>query len=189
MVFDMRGLHLGDVLLALPAMRRGDAVVAHEYHRVPGAPVTWLDTGRGLCIGPHGHRTSAWLQAASRDPIRHQLLPRRDKDLLVFAPDVALPRKRWGRWEQLAAHLPHAVHATAALARGAWMALLNRAHTVVCPDTGTAHMADALGCPRVVGLYGRDFETFAPYWDRSHCVVRNGMDAITVDDVLESIHG
>ena len=189
MIFDLRGLHLGDVLLAMPAMRAGDGVVVGAQHRVPGAPVTWLDAGRGPCVSSVGHRTDAWLLATGRKPVQHALLPAADKDLLVIAPDVALPRKRWDKWDVLRLHLPHAIWVTASLARDAWMALLNRAHTVICPDTGTAHMADALGCPRVVGLYGRDFDTFAPYWGRNHCVVRDGMQAITVDDVLEAVHG
>ena len=59
-------------------------------------------------------------------------------------------------------------------------------------DTGTAHMADALGVPRVVALHGQGqahFERYAPYWNRRHCVVRDTMAAITVDDVLGMIHG
>lgn len=189
MIFDLQGLHMGDVLLALPAMRAGDSVIVAEPHRVPGAPVAWLDHGRGVCIGANGHRTERWLAATGRAPVHHQLLPGAPKDLLVIAPTVALERKQWSGWQDLGARLPNAVWAAADLAREAWMALLNRAHTVICPDTGTAHMADALGCPRVVGLYGRDFETFSPYWGRAHCIVRDGMNAITVDDVLEVVNG
>ena len=189
MIFDLRGLHLGDVLLAMPAMRAGDGVVVGERHRVPGVPVAWLEAGQGVCVSPRGHRTAAWLDAAGRAPERHALLPPAAKDLLVIAPDVQLQRKRWHGWEELGRHLPGAVWATAGLARAAWMSLLNRAHTVICPDTGTVHMADALGCPRVVGLYGQDFDTFAPYWCRDYCVARTGMAQITLDDVLGAVHG
>ncbi|WP_333627813.1 glycosyltransferase family 9 protein [Stenotrophomonas cyclobalanopsidis] len=189
MIFNLQGLHLGDALLAMPAMRSGDSVAIGEQHRVPGAPVAWLDAGAGMVPSPRGHRTSAWLDATGREPVRHQLLPSVDRDLLVIAPDVRLPRKRWHGWDELGRRLPAAVWVTASIARAAWMHLLNRAHTVVCPDTGTAHMADALGCPRVVGLYGQDFEQFAPYWCRDYCVSRDGMARITVDDVMGAVRG
>lgn len=67
------------------------------------------------------------------------------------------------------------------------MSTLNRARTVVCPDTGTVHMADALGVPCVVGLYESNMSRHAPYWDRSHCIERRGM-AMTVEEVLEQIN-
>jgi len=110
------------------------------------------------------------------------------KQHLVIAPYVKAKSKRWAGWEALQTALPHAVVVGPGLCRYGWMALLNMAHTVICPDTGTAHMADALGS-RVVGLYGARFHEFAPFWDRSHCVSRNGMDSITVDDVLEAVDG
>lgn len=53
-------------------------------------------------------------------------------------------------------------------------------------------MADALGVPRVVALYGQGwahFNTYAPYWNRGACLVAERMDDITVDSVMEKIHG
>lgn len=52
-------------------------------------------------------------------------------------------------------------------------------------------MADALGVPRVVALHGdrRNWIRCAPYWNRAHCVVRDSMAAITLNDVLEAARG
>ena len=190
MVFNLAGLHLGDVLLAAPCMRRGDSVIVGKRHRVPGLPVSWLDAGTGVSAHvAHGrHMTDAWMRATGREAVRHEIQPALPKRHIVIAPDVAALGKRWHGWADLRRALPQAIIVGADMCRAGWMALLNTAHTVICPDTGTAHMADALGC-RVVGLYGRQFETFAPFWDRSHCVARDGMASITVRDVLEAVHG
>lgn len=193
MIFNLSTLHLGDVLMAMPAMRAGDSVVAKPQHRVPGLDVEWLDSGLGLHPRiPHGeHATDAWLVAAGREPLRHVLLPEVERTLTVIAPDVKVAAKRWDKWDVLRLKLPLAFWVTGALARDAWMDLLNRAHTVICPDTGTAHMADALGVPRVVALHGvqANWPKCAPYWNRSHCIARDSMSAITVDDVLGALHG
>lgn len=191
MIFDLRAAHLGDVLLAMPAMREGDSVIAAPRARVPGLPVKWLDDGDGLRpVWRRGlHATDGWIEASGREPIRHRLLPEADKDLLVIAPTVeALPRQ-WHGWVQLARLLVDAVWLGATESREVWMATLNRAHTVVCPDTGTLHMADALGCPRVVGLYGANLDRYAPYWSGgAHCIERPRM-AMTPADVMEVVRG
>lgn len=48
-------------------------------------------------------------------------------------------------------------------------------------------MADALGCPQVIGLYGALFESHAPYWNRRSCVVRSSMNLVTVEDVMQQV--
>lgn len=193
MIFDLSTLHLGDVLMALPAMRAGDVVSARERHRFPGAPVRWRDEPGGLhaLAAPGQHVTDAWLALTGRDPVRHRLLPEEPKSLLVVAPEVAAPEKRWHGWTELMERLAGVVLLGATEAREVWMRALNRAHTVICPDTGTAHMADALGCPRVIALHGvpANWPRCAPYWDRRYCIARTSMDAITVDDVLEVVRG
>jgi hypothetical protein len=195
MIFDLTALHLGDVLLALPAMRAGDAVIARPEHRVPGAPVEWLDSGRAT-VSPRlgsAHETAAWLAACGRAAAGHRLLPAMRRELLVFAPAVRLGSKRWSGFAALGAARPDAVWVGGDSGRDEWMRTLNRAHTVVCPDTGTAHMADALGVPRVIALHGMGrahFERYHPYWSRgAHCVVRDSMSAISVGDVLERLDG
>lgn len=191
MIFDLRGQHLGDVLLAAPAMRPGDQVIVGKQHRVPGLPVEWLDSGRGISAhtAPKRHMTDAWLLAAGRESLRHRLMPEMPKTRIVIAPHVRSPKKQWHGWEALKARLPYADWIDEHEPRCVWASLLNRAHTVICPDTGTVHMADALGCPKVIGLYGQGFDQFAPYWNREHCVVRKGMDAITIEDVMERVLG
>lgn len=193
MKFNLSTLHLGDVLMAMPAMRTGDSVVARPEHRVPNLPVTWLDAGTGIhAIPRYGeHFTDAWLRVSGREPVRHELLPAVERTLTVIAPEATGAHRRWTKWDVLQLALPRAVWVTAALARDAWMDLLNRAHTVICPDTGTAHMADALGCPRVVALHGHhlNWPRCAPYWNRAHCVSRPSITDITVDDVLEAVNG
>jgi hypothetical protein len=195
-IFNLATLHLGDVLMAMPAMRAGDSVVARPQHRVPGLPVDWLDSGNGLHAQhrPDQHVTGAWLELADREPVRHRLLPEVDRTLTVIAPDVAAPEKQWDKWEalQMELELPHAVRVGASLGREAWMALLNRAHTVICPDTGTAHMADALAVPKVIVLHGMGethFNTYAPFWNRDHCIVRDSMGDISVNHVMEALRG
>ncbi|MCE7031746.1 hypothetical protein LY625_03790 [Lysobacter sp. GX 14042] len=188
MIFDLRAGHLGDVLLAMPAMREGDAVIAQERARVPGLGVQWRAGGSGIrpVHGQGRHATDAWLLASSREPVRHTLLPDVPRDLLVIAPVVESPRRRWHGWAQLARLLGDVVWLGATEARQMWMETLNRAHTVICPDTGTAHMADALGVPKVVGLYGGAMDRFAPYWNRAHCIERPRM-AMTPAEVAEVV--
>ncbi|WDS36230.1 glycosyltransferase family 9 protein [Pseudoxanthomonas sp.] len=189
MIFDLRGGHLGDVMLAMPAMRVGDGVIVAEQHRIPGLDVTWLDAGKGVQSrhAPGLHMTKAWTLAVGREPIKHRLLPRERKLLLVIAPDVDAKERQWDKWGALRNALPGAVWITGRVSRRMWMWVLNAAHTVICPDTGTAHMADALGA-RVIGLYGRTFQQYAPTWDSSHCIARDRVTDICVEDVLERLH-
>lgn len=64
-----------------------------------------------------------------------------------------------------------------------WPSLLERAKVVISPDTGCVHMADALSVP-VIGLYGSTkLDEVGPYWDRSLCIEKSSMGAITADDV------
>lgn len=194
MIFDLSTLHLGDVLMAMPAMRAGDRVIAKYQHRVPGLAVDWLDDGEGLHAVPKRgqHFTDAWLAASGRQPAYHRLLiAAEERKLTVVAPLVVSAAKQWHGWLALGRYLRDAAWVGTTESRSAWMALLARAHTVICPDTGTAHMADALGCPRVVALHGApaNWLKCAPYWNRAHCVVRDCMDAITVDDVMEVVRG
>ena len=195
MLLNLSTLHLGDVLMALPAMRAGDRVVARPQHRVPGAPVAWLDVGNGTVAKLHtGHQTDAWLRATGREPVRHRLLPPAAlRSGVVIAPDVRSERKRWGRWGDLRMALPGADVIRATDSRHWWMQAMAGAAAVVCPDTGTAHMADAIGVPRVVVLHGMGqahFDRYHPYWTAGeHCIVRDTMAAITVDDVLRKIYG
>jgi hypothetical protein len=192
--FNLLTLHLGDVLMALPAMRAGDSCIAREQHRVSGVPVAWLDAGLG--IAPRDlhmrHQADAWLAATGREPMRHVLLPPVERSGIVIAPAVRDTGRHWGGWDALFEALPAALVVTAHWSRKAWVQALNAAHTVICPDTGTAHMADALGVPKVVALHGqgqKHFERYAPYWNREHCIVRDSMQDIAVDDVLAVIHG
>lgn len=199
MIFDLSTLHLGDVLMALPAMREGDAVVTR--HRVPGAPVEWIDPEAAPparertypAMRRGRHTTDAWLESTGRAPVRHRLAPEADKRQIVIAPVVRAPEKQWpaDRWEALRDAIPGALYVDGDVDRAEWMRCLNIADTVICPDTGTAHMADALGCPRVIALHGvpANWPHCAPYWDRRYCIARESMDAITVDDVLEVVRG
>jgi hypothetical protein len=194
MIFDLSTMHLGDVLMAAPAMRAGDQVIAKPQHRVPGLPVEWLDAGKATiypAMRRARHSTDAWLESTQRAPVRHALLPEVERTLTVIAPSVAAVRKQWHGWAALGRLIRDAVWIGASEARAVWMDLLNRADTVICPDTGTAHMADALGVPRVIALHGvpANWPHCAPYWDRRYCIAKDSMDAITVDDVMEVVRG
>lgn len=201
MIFDLSTMHLGDVLMALPAMRDTDAVIAQPRHRVPGAPVAWLApddapaAGRVYPAMRRGrHTTDAWLDATGRSAVRHRLLYEPHERVgTVICPDVSAASKQWPRerWESLWREIPDAHVVTSAAPRGQWMQALNTADTVICPDTGTAHMADALGCPRVIVLHGipGNWPHCAPYWDRRYCIARASMDDITVEEVLEVARG
>lgn len=197
MVFDLRGLHLGDVLLASPAMRAGDVVIAKPEHRSPFLPVEWADAGRATVFPKlgHCHETLAWLEAASRIPVRHAPTLTSDRDLLLIAPTVKHPAKQWPseRWRELKDALPGSVLIDGSVPRNEWIAALSQAHTVICPDTGTVHMADVLGVPNVVGLYGlgqKHFNRYHPYWTQGEkCLVQDSMTDITVTAVLEKLNG
>lgn len=189
MMFQMTTLHLGDVLMAAPAMRRGDIAVAKPRYQVPELPVDWAETGSGVMITHMGHPTENWLKATGRPPKRHRLMPQARRRGILLAPQVSSPRKQWGHWRRLQKETG-ATLLSGGASRQAWMHALNEAETVVCPDTGTAHMADALGVPRLIALYAAaDFERFAPYWDRSHCLVADTVSDITVEDVMEKLRG
>lgn len=198
MIFDLSTSHLGDILMAMPALRSTDAVIAPERHRFAGAPFAWMDPGEAkanayAAMRRGRHTTEAWLESTGRGPVRHRLLPEADKQLTVIAPTVVAPAKQWPaeRWEALANSIPNAIVIDRDASREVWLSMLNQAETVICPDTGTAHMADALGCPRVIALHGvpRNWPHCAPYWDRRYCIARESMDAITVDDVMEVVNG
>lgn len=189
MILDLRNGKLGDLLLALPAIRTGDSVILRPQFRLDLLPVKWLDEGEGVraWAKPGQHTTDAWLEATKRRRKRWRLLPVTVKRLTVIAPCVDDPRRQWRGWEELGTRLPHAVWLDDKTPRLEWMRILNRARTVICPDTGTAHMADALGCPHVVGLYAALFKSHAPYWNRGSCVVRSSMNLVTVEDVMEQV--
>lgn len=191
MIFDLNRAHLGDFLLALPAMHPEDGVVLRPEFRLSKLPLRWLDGGAGVRpIGkPYMHVTDAWLESTGRPAMRWQLMPGQRKTLTVIAPCVTSKSRQWHGWNELKERLPQAVAIDDKLPRAEWMALLNQAEVVICPDTGTAHMADALGCSRVIGLYAKHFATHAPYWNRKHCISKCSMDEITVDDVMERVHG
>lgn len=196
MIFDLSTSHLGDVLMAMPALRETDAVIAPERHRFPGAPFAWLDPGEAkgnayAAMRRGRHTTEAWLESTGRGPVRHRLLPETDKHLTVIAPMVVAAAKQWDKWDALRRELPDALVIDERFDRGDWMRALNAASVVICPDTGTAHMADALGCQVTVVLHGvpSNWPHCAPYWDRRYCIARESMAAITVDDVMEMVHG
>lgn len=196
MIFDLHTAHMGDILMAMPAMRSTDAAIVRDQDRFPGSPVAWLARGEATAtIWPAPrrgrHTTDAWLESTGRGPVRHRLLPPAEKRLTLLLPAVAVDAKRWHHWAELQRRLEGAVIVDGTVPRDEWMSLLNNAATVVCPDTGTAHMADALGCPQVVALHGipANWPHCAPYWERRYCIARDSMAAITVDDVLEVVRG
>lgn len=199
LLFNLSQGHLGDVLMALPTMRWGDAVYCNPKHRVPNAPVFWLDSdqvdiSKGIFPGMRRgrHTTDAWIESTGRVPIRHTLLDEVERTRIVIAPDVEAPSKKWPthRWMELHESIIGSELMDSSLNRLQWMHVLNSAKTVICPDTGTAHMADALGCPQVIVLHGvmHHWPHCAPYWDRRYCIFRSSMKDIQIDDVLEKIH-
>lgn len=205
--FDMPGAHLGDLLMALPAMRAEDTVVTSRPERLAG--LSWptrvaFDPPAGAqpvepaALDPSRHATERWLQATGRKPRNHLGSAKVDRHWLVLAPAVDNLRKQWPAehwnvlYERLSLHYGARV-IYAGASREAWRQALQYAHTVVCPDTGTAHLADALGVPRVIALHGMGqthFERYHPYWTRGqHCIVRDTMEEITPALVEDMIHG
>lgn len=193
MNFQLGSAHLGDVLMAMPAIRPGDRVCAPQSARVPWLPVEWvdrLDGGVHERPSPGRHRTEGWLEASGRGPVRQRLWSPQPRPLTVIAPCVADERRAWHGWGELLLALPGAVVVGERTRRVDWMVLLSQAHTVICPNTGTAHMADALEVPKVVGLYGGTrLDETGPYWNHQYCIERGSMSDITVDDVLGAVNG
>lgn len=189
--FDLRSEHLGDVLLALPAMRSGDRVLCHPMHYF--GPASIASSGDKRVVLPKtGHKTQGWLGATDRQAVKHSLMAQSRKQGVVIAPSVKASIKRWNKWAKLRQAIGQLTEIHEDDSRSIWMNALNRAAVVICPDTGTGHMADALGCPKVIAMYGSgqdQFERYAPFWDGSWCIVRDNMADITVEDVLERIHG
>lgn len=192
MILNLSGAHLGDVLMAMPVMRAGDVVISK--HRIPELPVTWEPEQKGGIRADKFYKrgrqnTQAWLLATGRQPMRHQLHEARDRTQIVVAPSVSAQHKQWDKWPSLVQELTDAVIVTDEEPRHVWMETLATAHTVICPDTATVHMADALGVPKVIGLYGRMFDMFAPFWNPKYCISKESMRAIAVNDVLEKVDG
>lgn len=189
--FDLSTQHLGDFLLALPAMRQGDRVICHPMHHF--GPAIQVQTGRSHePLPPEGHKTQAWLSITGREAIRHRLMAPVSRYGVLLAPAVSSSRKAWGKWGELRSRLGRLTQVHHDDSRSMWMHALNRAEVVICPDTGTAHMADALGCPKVIALYGQGeshFQRYKPFWSSKYCIVRDRMADITVDDVLRMVHG
>lgn len=182
MRLDLRTGHLGDILLASPAMRKGDTVLALDKHRFP-MEVEWGMDGDGVTGIPGGHVTEGWLRATGRTPERMLEQPHKIKGLIVIAPDVVDDGRRWGRWDEL--KLP-AFWIRGNVPRKEWIELLGKAEVVICPNTGTAHMADALGA-KVIGLYESRHTHTLPYWNSSYCIVRERLADIQPEDVLEQV--
>jgi ADP-heptose:LPS heptosyltransferase len=196
MIFDLSTSHMGDILMAMPALRSTDAVIAQERHRFAGAPFAWLDPGEAKAnaypaMRRGRHTTESWLESTGRGPVRHRLAPEIERTHTVIVPAVVAPAKQWHLWQELIDSLPDALVVEGDASREAWLWALGSATTVICPDTGTAHMADALGCPQTIVLHGvpRNWPHCAPYWDRRYCIARESMAAITVEDVLEVVRG
>lgn len=188
-MIDASGYHLGDMLLLAPALRAGDMVYncPPEYrpplpiavsYALPRTPVPQIARRNRAWIDAHPdmHATRAWLTRLKRTPRDHMLrLPRCPRPVInvVLAPAVRDAERRWPHWDGLIASLHEAgINPTllsGQASRTLWMETLAQADAVVCPDTGTAHMADALGVPRVVSLHvtERALRRYGPYWSRA----------------------
>lgn len=203
MIFDLRGARFGDVLLAAPAMREGDIVVTRNDHcTLRSLPVIWLrqmphtdDQVHRLAAEAGEHLTDYWLRVTGRTPVRHsmQIETRKAPEDTVIAPCIK-HGKHWGYWHALNDVLMkqgrNTVMIGSGLPRWQWIESLALAKVVIVMDTDTAYMADHIGAARVVGLYDEhQWQHRAPYWDRSHCIVRGDVDDITVEDVLEKVNG
>lgn len=238
--FDLGGAHLGDLLIALPAIgaaAQGASVVVsglqpRHFAALRGLPVEFRQTcGRPATtlrprFRPGMHRTHAWLEALGpgTQPVRvpipvhglqqaSVLLPPGNWALLSVWADHPSKRLPIDRWASLAGALmargyrvaligPPAAKALQSAEwpagvsdlRGCdtpltWPALLTRASLVVSLDTGSVHMADALGIP-VVGLYSvADPAEYGPFWQRHRCVYAPTMDALPLAQVLALIDG
>lgn len=201
---DLRTGHLGDLLLLAPALRAGDTVHGlPEQYQLHQLPVTYdpRPCAGAWDLGHHHygeHRTEGWLRLSGRKPVRHRLLPADPplrSDVLV-APDSGHPARAWPHFQCLTARLRadppgYVTFVSHLLPRAQWLVELASAQTVICPNTGTAHMADALGVPRVIALYESEdsFRTCAPYWNRGHCLVAppQGLAYLTVEHVMERL--
>lgn len=187
-MIDASGYHLGDMLMLAPALRAGDVVynAQPEYrpplpiavsYALPGTPTPIFARRRRAQVDARSdlHLTAGWLRALKRTPRDHLLrAPRSARPIanVVLAPAVGYPQRRWPHWDMLIAALHEAGINPTLLSgqapRQLWMDTLASADAVVCPDTGTAHMADALGVPRVVSLHVNPLaiRRNGPYWSR-----------------------
>lgn len=190
MRFNLKYLRLGDLLLLAPALREGDTVAIDKQHRLTELPVHYTDKELGLKASAKfgQHSTDSWLEKTGRLPIRHKIREECSRKGIVIAPDVRSYHKKWDKWNCLISFLPEATVIDNSYSRKQWVDTLNSAHTVICPDTGTVHMADALGVPKVIGLYSGGFDIYAPYWNREYCIVKPSMEAITVQEVMDKIY-
>lgn len=73
-----------------------------------------------------------------------------------------------------------------------WPSFFAKASIVLCPDTGTAHVADAVGA-KTIALFGwlPSPTVFTPYWSQQHTVNfrGQGMHNIPIQAVLDKIKG
>lgn len=197
-IVDMPGARLGDLLMLLPCLRAED-VVYHDANTadltLPACQMKGSPNGKYAIHQGHlqlhsGHTTERWSKILGRRPQSHQLTQysSRPRAGVVLAPTVESPTRQWDGWSALRAKLPHATVIAADLPRREFIDMLLGAEVVVCPNTSTAHLADALGVPKVVGLYSQAlFQTCAPYWNPQHCIVAPSVTNISVGQVYESV--
>lgn len=178
--------------MALPFMREGDTVITAKYNWLPLPWLHWQESGRGI-VAVHAlneHISEGWCRATQRVPVRHKLMDT-FPIAVVVAPDVVCEEKQWDKWEELRPLLPNAIWIDESFTRDKWLYTLSRARTVICPDTGTAHVADAMGVPKVIVLHGmgkQHYIRYRPFHDSTRCIVRDSMKDITVEDVMEKIY-
>ena len=203
MEFNLPTAHVGDLLLLAPALRCGDVIYGlPKQHQLPQLPVTYRDTKPGVGLfdlaghRSNEHRTQAWLRMTNRTPYKHCLFPANKQDGFVLAPCVQQKSKRWPYFDLLLARIREKYRNSYITViddkttRHQWMLDLASADTVICPDTGTAHMADALGVRRVVVLYPtkQHHQLYHTFWNQDHHLIADGdMSTITVDHVMEHL--
>lgn len=199
MIFDFRHLGLRDVIMAAPVMREHDyAFVDDKRTIVHPFPVQWTTRHPkaspmiGLELQAGEHPTDYWARATGRSRQRPSFpQPEFNRYDIVLVPSPERGHERWPGWHALTDTLMRQHRGTVMLGTGLpqwqWIEALAGAKVVVTLDTPTLHMADLIGTARVVGLLAPD--DTRPYWDSTHCIMRERLDDINVNDVLEQING
>lgn len=67
-----------------------------------------------------------------------------------------------------------------------WSTTIAAADVVISPDSGAAHMADALGKPAVVLFGPTNEKVWAPYWNRQFVIKEASMKQIKPKQVIEA---
>lgn len=234
--FNMRTQHLGDLVMALPAITsclnqdvQVGVYIAKQYTRLfQHLEIDWLSRWlpteyEARRITHTGHRADMWANQVRKYGIEVNMerppmvfdkyqgpLP---DNYVVLAPYCDERKKQWdvikfnyiGRWliangmnvviigplraKAMCSNIesPGVINLCGMDTVTNWPDIIYRAKTVVCPDTGTSHIASLVGTHPVTLFGHTKASVYAPYWSKQYVASAKNMHLLEIDTVKRQI--